>query len=100
MLDGAEEPWHGKFGPLPASLEGAQREIERLREDCAAAYQCYGVLARAAGVFETGSVERLLDNLWAASNGVARPHHELLPFPNAEESSSFEGNAQGRDGTC
>lgn len=95
LLEVADEPRDGEFGPLPASLDNAHREIERLREDCAAAYQCSGVLARAAGVFETGSVERLLDNLWAASNGATRPHDDLLPYPHEEDSAAFERSAKG-----
>lgn len=95
LLEVADEPRDGEFGPLPASLERAHREIERLREDCAAAYQCSGVIARAAGVFETGSVERLLDNLWAASNGATRPHDDLLPYPHEEDSAAFERSAKG-----
>lgn len=51
-----------------------EREIKRLREDCAAAYQIVGHLAAEAELFETDAVEHVLDNLDAASSGDPRPH--------------------------
>jgi hypothetical protein len=55
-------------------------EIERLRSDCAEAYQVVGALAGYAGVFEHPGVIQALDNLSAAADGKPRPHAELLPF--------------------
>jgi len=55
-------------------------EIDRLREECAIAYQVVGNLAERAGVFETHAVERVLDNLWAAAEGKPRIHENILPF--------------------
>jgi hypothetical protein len=51
-------------------------EILRLRRDCAEAYQAVGNLTN----INHPSVERLLDNLLAASAGETRPHNDLLPF--------------------
>ncbi|EIW6162734.1 hypothetical protein MF451_003731 [Salmonella enterica subsp. enterica serovar Saintpaul] len=51
--------------------------ILELEEICAEAYQCVGVLADAAGVFETSEkVEKLLDNLSQAR----LVHKDILPF--------------------
>lgn len=56
--------------------------IERLRDDCAEAYQVIG-----AGMlgdpcpYTDEDVERALDNLFAAANGDPRPHDDLLPWP-------------------
>ncbi len=55
-------------------------EIELLREDCAEAYQVVGHLASLAGVFEAEGVEKVLDNLHAASAGEPRPHEDALPL--------------------
>lgn len=61
-------------------------EVERLRGVCAEVYQVVG-----AGMFGTGTqlvaytvddVERVLDNLSAASTGDPIPHETLLPFGN------------------
>lgn len=68
-----------------------EREIERLREDCAEAYQIIGVLwAREddrregnppADLIPAADFERALDNLSAAAAGGPRPHADLLPWP-------------------
>jgi hypothetical protein len=58
----------------------AADELERLRDDCAGAYQVVGVLAEMAGVFNDPQVIKALDNLSAASNGDPRPHADVLPF--------------------
>jgi hypothetical protein len=55
-------------------------EIDRLRHDCAQAYQIIGVLAARAGLFEHHNVVRALDNFTAASGGCQRPYDDLLPF--------------------
>lgn len=52
-------------------------EIDRLRLDCAEAYQAVGVLA---GDNITEGIDKLMDNLHAASQGDPRPHDDLLPF--------------------
>lgn len=59
----------------------AVNEIERLRQDCAEAYQVLGNLAHIAGLFDTPDVVRALDNIYAASVGEPRPHADLLPWP-------------------
>lgn len=62
-------------------------EIDRLREDCAQAYQAVGFLADRLGYWDMAEndprqaqITKLLDNLLAASEGNARPHDDLLPF--------------------
>lgn len=51
--------------------------ILELEEICAEAYQCVGVLADAAGVFESSQkVSDLLDNLSQAK----MVHKDILPF--------------------
>jgi hypothetical protein len=60
--------------------EVLQREVLRLREDCAEAYQVVGALGAAAGVMGAPQFIKALDNLSAASLGDARPHKDLLPF--------------------
>ncbi len=64
-----------------------ETEVERLRRDCAEAYQAVGCLAHAVGYCSadapdalTGPITKLLDNLSAAENGDPRPHEDLLPF--------------------
>lgn len=59
----------------------ADREIERLRRDCAEAYQVVGVLATEASLSNNKAITRALDNLAAAVAGDPRPHEDLLPFP-------------------
>ena len=57
-------------------------EIDRLREDCAEAYQVIGAAMLGEPVTYTeDDVERALDNLSAAANGTQRPHVDLLPWP-------------------
>jgi hypothetical protein len=57
-------------------------ELQRLRRDCAEAYQVIG-----AGMFgepcayTQDDVERALNNLIAAAEGEPRPHDDLLPWP-------------------
>jgi hypothetical protein len=55
-------------------------EIERLRYDCAEAYQVIGQLAANADLLGHPSVAKALDNLSAAAQGDPRPHDNLLPF--------------------
>lgn len=55
-------------------------EILALRALCDEVYQVVGVLAAAAGVFDTDAVERVLDNLAAAGDGKPLPHATLIPF--------------------
>ena len=56
----------------------ARLEIDRLRRDCAEAYQVIGCLA--GDFFNDDAVIRAMDNLFAAANGDPRPHEDLLPF--------------------
>lgn len=68
--------------PTPESLLA---EIERLREDCAQAYQAVGVIAERLGYWGAecpnhAQLTKLLDNLSAAAEGDPRPHDDLLPF--------------------
>lgn len=61
----------------------ARDEIERLRRDCAEAYQVVGAIS--ASLLDSESnppeeVTKALDNLSAAANGEPRPHDDLLPF--------------------
>jgi hypothetical protein len=65
----------------------AAAEIDRLRSDCAEAYQAVGVLANVVGWWEMppdhpwhAPIEKLLNNLSAAAEGEPRKHHDLLPF--------------------
>lgn len=62
-------------------------EIDRLREDAAQAYQAAGFLADCLGYWQMDEndprqhqITKLLDNLFAASEGNPRPHKDLLPF--------------------
>ncbi len=61
-----------------AELEAAMAEVERLRTLCAEVYQVVAVLA--GDHFDTPRVERVLDNLAAATGGEALPHENLTPF--------------------
>lgn len=77
------KPWVPLYAEgCKARLERLNAEVERLRRDCAEAYQVIG-----AGMFLDTSqytqadVERALDNLSAAANGEPRPHDDLLPWP-------------------
>lgn len=56
-------------------------EVRRLRRDCAEAYQVIAVIAGEHLDFAHPDVQRALDNLAAAANGVPRPHDDMLPFP-------------------
>ncbi len=55
-------------------------EAERLRRDCAEAYQVIGALALRAGLLQYPAVEKALENLDAATRGDPRPHADLLPI--------------------
>lgn len=56
--------------------------IERLRDDCAEAYQVVGAaMLGEPCAYDDSDVERALDNLSAAANGTPRPHDDLLPWP-------------------
>ena len=55
-------------------------EVLALRTLCDEVYQVIGSLAHAAGVFDRPEVERVLNNLIAASVGNPLPHKTLLPF--------------------
>ena len=84
----AGEYRHAMRGALmEAYIAGTKRtiqsksEIDRLRTDCAEAYQVVGTLAEAAGVFDSAEVQRVLDNLDAAATPNApKPHASVLPF--------------------
>lgn len=61
-----------------------RREVERLRRDCAEAYQVVGAgMLGEPCSYTQADVERALDNLSAAANGEPRPHDDLLPWPRA-----------------
>ena len=69
------------------SVDQLAREVFRLREDCAEAYQAVGHLADKLGYWEPRLVDhdmepitKLLDNLSAAAGGDPRPWTDLLPF--------------------
>ena len=69
---------------LARERDEANAEIERLRRDCAEAYQVVGTLSCVLLDSENVSSEditKALDNLIAAANGEPRPHDDLLPFP-------------------
>ena len=55
-------------------------EVERLRRDCAEAYQVIGALALRSGLLHYPAVEKALENLDAATRGDPRPHADLLPI--------------------
>ncbi|WP_146208731.1 hypothetical protein [Azospirillum sp. TSO22-1] len=55
-------------------------EIERLRRECAEAYQVIGALAATVGASGMPDLVKVLDNLAAASNGKPRQHSDVLPF--------------------
>jgi hypothetical protein len=64
-----------------------EQEIERLRHDCAEAYQAVGFLVGCLGYWDMPAddprheqITKLLDNLFAAADGEKRPHDDLLPF--------------------
>lgn len=63
-----------------AVIEAQATEIERLREDCAEAYQVVGSLAARSGLLNDAATAKALANLMAAAGGWARPHEDLLPF--------------------
>lgn len=65
----------------------AEPEVERLREDCAEAYQAVGFLADCLGYWQMAEdnpravqITKLLDNLSAAAEGEPRTHADILPF--------------------
>lgn len=92
----AEQPAPPPVSPEPYALplEGPEAEaqipllhaeIDRLRRDCAEAYQVMGAVLlnqvyEPVRYTEEDAV-RALDNLWAAASGTPRPHEDLLPWP-------------------
>lgn len=85
MLSQDEGVEDGPDDPDPFAVRGDDRdallrELQRLRQDCADAYQVVGTLGAAAGVLGSTQLAKALDNLSAASQGEARPHEDLLPF--------------------
>jgi len=76
------EAWRISYQSSEQAARAAYKEMMRLREDCAEAYQVVG-----CGMFgepckyTQEDVARALDNLSAAANGVPRPHADLLPWP-------------------
>lgn len=64
-------------------------EVERLQYDCAEAYQVIGALsalsAESDDWFASNSMQRALDNLYAAQTGEPRPHDDLLPWPDDDK---------------
>lgn len=61
-------------------LPALRAEVERLRRDCAEAYQVIGALAERAGLLQYPAVVKALENLDAATRGDQRPHADLLPI--------------------
>jgi hypothetical protein len=57
-----------------ASRRPQEQEIESLRQLCAEVYQVAGTL---------GTDTRVLDNLWAATQGQPLPHTTVLPYTSA-----------------
>lgn len=80
--------------------DALRAEIERLRRDCAEAYQVVGagMWGKPCDYFQW-DVERALDNLLAAAEGKPRPHDDLLPWPKPEwqATSASEATAQSAD---
>lgn len=67
---------------IAAELAHRDIEIDRLRADCAEAYQVVGAgMLGEPCEYTQADVERALDNLSAAANGAPRPHADLLPWP-------------------
>lgn len=64
----------------PLGLPALRTEVERLRRECAEAYQVVGALAERAGLLRYPAVEKALENLDAATRGDPRPHADLLPI--------------------
>lgn len=68
-------------------LDARGAQIERLRRDCAEAYQATGFLADCLGYWTMAAddprqaqISKLLDNLSDAAQGDKRRHDDLLPF--------------------
>ncbi|CAO3372784.1 hypothetical protein [Azospirillum argentinense] len=85
MLAQVEGVNEGPEDPDPFAVRGNDRdallrELQRLRQDCAEAYQVVGTLGAAVGLLGSVPLAKALDNLSAASQGDARPHEDLLPF--------------------
>lgn len=66
--------------PSPLGLPALRAEVERLRRECAEAYQVVGALAERAALLRYPAVEKALENLDAATRGDPRPHADLLPI--------------------
>lgn len=64
-------------------LRRYEEELDRLRRDCAEAYQVIGAMASTDVPLNLDhpDVIRALDNMSAAANKQPRPHDDLLPFP-------------------
>ena len=69
--------WYAVKDEKIANLE---TDINRLRRDCAEAYQVIGAMAVIAK-YNHRDIARVLDNLSAAANDEPRPHEDLLPWP-------------------
>jgi hypothetical protein len=69
-------------GPTTAHLSPSalRTAVERLRQDCAEAYQVIGALADRTGLLQYPAVVKALENLDAATRGDPRPHADLLPI--------------------
>jgi formylglycine-generating enzyme required for sulfatase activity len=65
-------------------IKQLEAEVERLRGDCAEAYQVLGYLTEWVEDDEHGDIDRVLDNLWAAQCGEPKPHDDILPWPKGE----------------
>ena len=75
----ADDDVSAMTAPCP-EMRAMAAEVLALRPLCAEVYQVVGCLATAAGVFAAPEVERVMDNLAAASAGKPLPHDTLLPF--------------------
>lgn len=61
-------------------IPALRSEVDRLRRDCAEAYQVIGALAVRVRLLQYPAVEKALENLDAATRGDLRPHADLLPI--------------------
>ena len=83
LRDLADDDVSAMTAPWP-EMRAMAAEVLALRALCAEVYQVVGCLATAAGVFAAPEVERVMDNLAAASAGKPLPHETLLPLQVSE----------------
>lgn len=79
----AAEGWVRDILPILAGSTESNAEIARLKQDCSQFYQAVCQVINALGnlsAHDIGCLNRLLDNVKAATRGEPRPHEDLLPF--------------------